>query len=441
MKYFYNKVAKPLILVLTTCALLFTGCKADVEENKQVERNVKIKTINEEGMLNTLSLSGNVTPIETVKLSFKLDGVINEVIPEEGSFVKNGELIASLKTDDYALQKKAAEADKYSAQAGVSAAESQYEAAMAEYESAKYQVETEIPSKITQAKAQLDLTQATYDRIKTLYENGISTKSQFDEISAKLTADTETYEQALDAKGIAESKLEASLKKVEAYGAQISATSAVVEKAQAAVDKSVNDLSDTAIYSPMNGVVLKKLYSSGETVAAGYPVVAIGNINSVYVEVGVSDKYINSIKQGQNANIYVYGTNKEYTGTVEEIGSLADSTTRTFNVKIRVDNQNGEIRPGMVAKANLNISGESVCLVPVSSVIQLSSGSIIFTYDENTNTVSKKSVVTGDIIGDNIQIIEGISTGDVIVTEGQFLIKDGDKVIVQTENTETEVTE
>ena len=129
MKYFYNKVAKPLILVLTTCALLFTGCKADVEENKQVERNVKIKTINEEGMLNTLSLSGNVTPIETVKLSFKLDGVINEVIPEEGSFVKNGELIASLKTDDYALQKKAAEADKYSAQAGVSAAESQYEAA------------------------------------------------------------------------------------------------------------------------------------------------------------------------------------------------------------------------------------------------------------------------------------------------------------------------
>ncbi len=441
MKYFYNKVAKPLILVLTTCALLFTGCKADVEENKQVERNVKIKTINEEGMLNTLSLSGNVTPIETIKLSFKLDGVINEVIPEEGSFVKNGELIASLKTDDYALQKKAAEADKYSAQAGVSAAESQYEAAMAEYESAKYQVETEIPSKITQAKAQLDLTQATYDRIKTLYENGISTKSQFDEISAKLTADTETYEQALDAKGIAESKLEASLKKVEAYGAQISASSAVVEKAQAAVDKSVNDLSDTAIYSPMNGVVLKKLYSSGETVAAGYPVVAIGNINSVYVEVGVSDKYINSIKQGQNANIYVYGTNKEYTGTVEEIGSLADSTTRTFNVKIRVDNQNGEIRPGMVAKANLNISGESVCLVPVSSVIQLSSGSIIFTYDENTNTVSKKSVVTGDIIGDNIQIIEGISTGDVIVTEGQFLIKDGDKVIVQTENTETEVTE
>ncbi len=441
MKYIYHKVVKPLIVMLATCSLLFTGCSSEVENNKTVGRSVKTQKINEEGVLNTLSLSGNVTPIETVKLSFKLAGVINEVIPEEGSVVKSGELIANLKTDDYNLQKKAAEADKYSAQAGVSAAESQYEAAMAEYESAKYQVETEIPSKVTQAKAQLDLTQATYDRVKTLYENGISTKSQFDEISAKLTADTETYQQALDAKGIAESKLEASLKKVEAYGAQVSASSAVVEKAQAAVDKSVNDLSDTAIYSPMNGVILKKLYSSGETVAAGYPVVAIGNINSVYVEVGVSDKYINSIKQGQSANIYVYGTDKEYTGTVEEIGSLADSTTRTFNVKIRVDNPNGEIRPGMVAKANLNISGESVCLVPVSSVIQLSSGSVIFTYDESTNTVTKKPVVTGDIIGDNIQIIEGITTGDTIVTEGQFLLKDGDTVIVQTENTETEVTE
>ena len=60
MKYFYNKVAKPLILVLTTCALLFTGCKADVEENKQVERNVKIKTINEQG----ISDETNILPIQ-----------------------------------------------------------------------------------------------------------------------------------------------------------------------------------------------------------------------------------------------------------------------------------------------------------------------------------------------------------------------------------------
>src|SRR5699024_10298981 len=118
---------------------------------------------NMEGVLNTLSLSGNVTPVETVNLSFKLDGVIDKVIPDEGSFVNKGDIVANLKTDDYALQKKAAEADKYSAQAGVSAAESQYEAAMAEYEAAKYQVETEIPSKIAQAKAQLELTQTNYE--------------------------------------------------------------------------------------------------------------------------------------------------------------------------------------------------------------------------------------------------------------------------------------
>ena len=436
MKCLKKGCFKSITALLTVCIFVFTGCAKEEETQEQAVRTVKTETVNMEGVLNTLSLSGNVAPVETVNLSFKLGGVIDKVIPDEGSFVNKGDIVANLKTDDYTLQKKAAEADKYSAQAGVSAAESQYEAAMAEYEAAKYQVETEIPSKIAQAKAQLELTQTNYERVETLYNSGIATKSQFDEISAKLTADKETYQQALDAKGIAEGKLDASLKKVEAYGAQISASTALADKAQAAVDKSVNDLGDTTIYSPMNGVVLKKLFSSGETVAAGYPVAVIGNINSVYIEVGVSDKYINSISQGQTAKIYVYGTNKEYTGTVAEIGSLADSTTRTFTVKILVDNPNGEIRPGMVAKADINISGENVCLVPVNSVIQLSSGSFIFTYDDNTKIVSKKPVTTGDIIGDNIQIIEGISTGDVIVTEGQFLLRDGDSVTVENGNTE-----
>ena len=443
-KYFIKKVKFVfIILILLFNSYILYGCSNNNEivEEKEIIRKVSTKIVDEENSLNMLSLSGNVTPTETVKLSFKLNGVISEILPNEGSVVKNGDLIANLKIDDYMIQKKAAEADKYSAEAGISAAESQYKAAEAEYESAKYQAETEIPSKIKQAKAQLDLTQTNYDKIKILYDKGIATKTQFDEISTKLTADTETYQQALDAKSIAEAKLEAVAKKVEAYNAQISASTAVVEKAQVAIDKSVSDLEDTSIYSPINGVILKKLYSSGEVIAAGHPVVVIGDINNIYVEVGVSDKYINSISKGQKVNVYVYGTNKNYKGTVKEIASVADNATRTFTVKILVNNPNGEIRPGMIAKANLNVSNKNVCLVPVNSVIQLSSASIMYVYDEVTSTVSKREVTTGDIIGDNIQIIDGISAGDVIVTEGQFLISDGEKVIVNNTNEDNQLEE
>ena len=436
---------KKVITYILLVAFL-TGCSTtNAEQSNRAElRTVATQTVEANGYGNVLTVSGNIVPTQTVKASFKIPGVLYDVAVSEGESVFAGQTIATLDKVDYNIQVKGAQAQRGAAQAQTSAAVAQRDAATAQkdaaaidIETAQLQLDTEIPTKIEQAKAQYDLTKTSYDRVKTLYEQGIASKSQFDEISAKLTVDQNTYQQALDAKSIAESKIKSAQSQLHAAEAQISMTNAQVSASNAQIaaseaqlDAAKNNLDDTVLTSPINGVVLQKISEKGETISAGYPIVAIGDISSVYAEIGVTDEAVNQITKGQQAEIYIYGLNETVTGVVDEINSLADTTTRTFPVKIRIDNADGKLKPGMVCRAEIPMDNIKSIFVPIDSIIHFAEGSAVFVLNEN-NTVSKKTVTTGEITGDKIQIYSGLQSGDVIVTKGQFTLHDGDTVQIE----------
>lgn len=384
----YKSKKSVLMLVMILTASIFTGCgKEQVEE--EIIKPVEVKQIYGDMYQNKLSLSGNILPSQTVKVAFKVPGVITQANFEAGTFVKKGQIIASVEQNEYNLQ---------------------VDASAAEYESAKMQIDSEIPARINQAKAQYDLSKATYERVKALYDAGGATKSQLDEITAKKTADENTYKLALEAEGIARTKL---------------------EKAKAGLDLSNTKLSDTSVDSPINGIVMKKLVEEGEIIAQGYPVAAIGQVDVVDAEIGVSDQDIKHIVLGEKVKVYVYGLDKKFDGIVNEISPSADPATRTFSVKVKINNPEFEIKPGMVAKVDIPVSSVEGILIPVSSVLSKPEGEIVFIYDEETKTVKKQIVKTGDIMKDKIKIISGINNGDKLVIEGQFKLNDNDKVSVE----------
>ena len=434
------------VITYILLAAFLTGCSTtNAEQSSRAElRTVATQTVEANGYGNILTVSGNIVPTQTVKASFKIPGVLYDVAVSEGESVFAGQTIATLDKVDYNIQVKGAQAQRGAAQAQTSAAVAQRDAATAQkdaaaidIETAQLQLDTEIPTKIEQAKAQYDLTKTSYDRVKTLYEQGIASKSQFDEISAKLTVDQNTYQQALDAKSIAESKIKSAQSQLHAAEAQISMTDAQVSASNAQIaaseaqlDAAKNNLDDTVLTSPINGVVLQKISEKGETISAGYPIVAIGDISNVYAEIGVTDEAVNQITKGQQAEIYIYGLNETVTGVVDEINSLADTTTRTFPVKIRIDHADGKLTPGMVCRAEIPMDNIKSIFVPIDSVIHFAEGSAVFVLNEN-NTVSKKTVTTGEITGDKIQIYSGLQSGDVIVTKGQFTLHDGDTVQIE----------
>ena len=162
------------------------------------------------------------------------------------------------------------------------------------------------------------MTKTSYDRVKELYEQGIASQSQFDEISAKLKVDQNTYQQALDAKSIAESKIKSAQSQLNAAeaqismttaqidmtAAQVSASNAQIEASDALLDEAQTKLSDTVLKSPIDGVVLQKISETGEIIGEGYPVVAIGDIRDVWAEIGVTDDMVNKIQKGQQAEVY-----------------------------------------------------------------------------------------------------------------------------------------
>ena len=387
MKMKSKKSVLGLTILLTT-SMILSGCgKEQVEE--EIIKPVEVKQIYGDIYQNKLSLSGNILPSQIVKVAFKVPGVVTQANFEEGTFVKKGQMMAAIEQNEYNIQ---------------------VQASSAEYEGAKMQIDSEIPAKINQAKAQYDLTAATYERVKSLYEAGGATKAQLDEITAKKTADENTYKLALEAEAIARTKL---------------------EKAAAGLELSNTKLSDTSINSPIGGIVMKKLVEEGEIIAQGYPVAAIGQVDVVDVEIGVSDQDMKHIEFGQKVKVYLYGLDKSYDGIVGEIGPSADPTTRTFAVKVKVKNPKFEIKPGMVAKVDIPVSSVEGILVPVSSVLSRPEGEVVYIYDEETATVRKQLVETGDIMKDKIKILSGISNGDKLVVEGQFKLNDNDKVSVE----------
>jgi RND family efflux transporter MFP subunit len=115
-------------------------------------------------------------------------------------------------------------------------------------------------------------------------------------------------------------------------------------------------------------------------------------------------------------------------GSLAEIGALADSLTRNFTGRVRLNNADGRLRAGMIARVSLTLPGREYILAPISSVLRLAAGEAVFVYDAATGTARRCPVETGEILGDRVEVRSGLAPGDSLIVEGQFKLRDGDEV-------------
>lgn len=380
------------IVVVILIQMVLVGCfakkdAANVQDT--IIKPVEVIEVKNNEYVDEVSVSGNIKPSKTVKLAFKIPGVIEKINFEEGNFVKEGDLIANLDSYQYRLNAIAAQSN---------------------YESLQLKVRSEIPSAINQAKSQLELIQKRYESISKLYKKGSVSEDKLDETRTALVTIKNKYNEAVNAKEVYDKKL---------------------EQAKAMSELADSNLADTKLYSPIDGIVVKKLFEAGETVAAGYPVLVLGKLDNVEAEIGMPDDHINRIKIGHETKVYVYGIEKEFKGVVKEIGAIADSKTRTFPVKINIENKDLNLKPGMIAKVTIVFENLESVLVPVDSVINMPEGPAVFVYSEEKGIVTERSVTTGQIVKDRVEILQGLNEGEKIVVKGQFKLKDNDEVKVE----------
>lgn len=276
----------------------------------------------------------------TYKASSKIPGRIEQMKVREGQHVEKGELLYVLSTPELDAKLQQAEAARSAAsalnrKADTGAREQQKEAAMNLWQ---------------QAQAGLSLAQKTYDRVRKLYDSGVVPAQKLDEATANLEAMKATESAA---------RAQYDLVRDGASVEDKDAAAAQVRMAQGAVDEVESYINDAMVYAPVTGEISTVISEAGELVGAGYPVVAILDMEDMWVTFNIKETLLPGIRVGTRMTGYVPALGGDVELEVSYISVQADFATwsatrtqggfdiRTFAVKARPVSEAVHLRPGM----------------------------------------------------------------------------------------------
>ena len=194
-----------------------------------------------------------------------------------------------------------------------------------------------------------------------------------------------------------------------------------------------NNYNDSIIKAPFNGIFKKKNVELNEFARKGDIIYVLIQDNVLKVNFAVNEKEL--LLFGINKRVEIFfdtHINKKYVGNIKKISSTANVSTKNFTVETHIKNPRYAIRPGVTARIRANETAKEKFFIPLSAIIETSSGRVVYIYDNGTSKEVK--VVTGEVIGDKIEIKKGLVGGDELIVKGQQFLNAGDSVnIVQSQ--------
>lgn len=337
------------------------------------------------GSSSVLDASGYVVARRMATVSSKVTGKVREVLIEEGQHVEAGEVMATLDPVDATAQRQLAAAQ-------LSAARSQ----------------------IGGAQARMREAEASTTRLGTLVKQQLVSQAQYDQAMAERDA---MRAQLLTAQ----------------------------RQAQVAVDQLAiadNGVDHTVVRAPFAGVVIAKAAQPGEMISplsagGGFTRTGIGTIvdmASLEVEVDVGESYIGRVKPGMpvEATLNAYPDWK-IPGKVIAIVPTADRGKATVKVRVGLDEQDQRIVPEMGVRVSFleapspSSQKPQGVRVPVAAIVERDGKDVAFVLDQN-DTVAQRTLTTGRAMGDDRQVLAGLSPGETVVLDPADELQDGAKV-------------
>lgn len=416
-------------------------------KNKPKGIEVETETIGTTTIKETVSASGKIYPSTEVMISSDVSGEIVELYVREGDSVVTGQILAKIDPDTYVSAVERGKASVNSSKAQLSMSNSQIETARAQME---------------QVKAQLENARNIHKRNDQLKKDGVVSQIEFDQSLANL-------------RGL-EANLRASEASLKSAQQSSQGQGFAIKSAEANLRELSTSLSRTTIKAPMSGIISSLTVEKGERVVGtiqmtGTPMMRISNLNSMEVQVDVSENDIPKLKMGDDVDIEVDAyLNTIFKGKVSEIANSAKNialTTSTdqvtnFVVKIQVDPSSYNslatnlnkypLRPGMSASVDIFTNQvKDVVAAPISAVTVREKKNalkdekkiledsdfeeVVFLMSGDT---AKQVVVKTGIQNDQfIHILSGLNKGDVVISGPYNTVakelKSGEKVRIKVE--------
>lgn len=297
-----KKITKSVLIgitfVLATGIALFIGFG-----NKGKELKFRTEKVTRGDIVATVSASGTVNAVTTVLVGTQVSGMIKHIYVDFNSPVKKGQIIAQIDPATFEAQVEQARANLLSARAN-----------------------------IERAEAELLDAKRTLERNRELFSKGLIAKSELD------TSETN----------------------YEATKAQLSASKAQLAQAEAALRQAEINLRYTKILSPVDGIVVSRNIDVGQTVAASFQTptlfIIAQDLTKMQIDTNVSEADIGKVKEGQAVEFTVDAYPEiTFKGSVWQIRNapIVVQNVVTYNVVIKVDNQDLKLKPGMTANVSI----------------------------------------------------------------------------------------
>jgi len=184
----------------------------------------------------------------------------------------------------------------------------------------------------------------------------------------------------------------------------------------------------TKISAPFTGIITRKLVDVGDLAAPGRLLVEMEDPAALRLEADVPESLINRVQMGAQFGVRVGALSDSLQATVSEIAPVADSASRTFNVKLDLP-ANARLRAGQFARVSVPISETTVLRVPVAAVLQRGQMELVFI--AANKQAQLRLVKTGKRVGDEIELVSGISAGEQVIIADLGQLRDGQPVEVK----------
>ncbi|NLP58811.1 efflux RND transporter periplasmic adaptor subunit [Lutibacter sp. B1] len=205
-----------------------------------------------------------------------------------------------------------------------------------------------------------------------------------------------------------------------------------LEQAKSTNKVAYQNLTNCTLRAPKSGFIGARNIEVGSSTIPGNPVIDLVRIDEVYVRISVPENEINKISKGQKAKIIISALgSQEFIGKVEKVGVVANRMSKTYEVKILVPNPELLMKSGMACDVDVKLDSatKSRLAIPYRSVIKDENDkNYVFKVDVDSKTVTKQLVELGPFANNQIEIVSGLSQGDIIVTEGHHQLTNNDKV-------------
>jgi RND family efflux transporter MFP subunit len=331
----------------------------------------------------SVSVTGTLAAEEQVVLSLKVTGRLEEMLVDLGSPVRRGQVVARLTPTDFDLRLRQAVAALQQARARLGL----------DPDGTDDSIDIERTSLVRQATAALDEARRQRDRYATFVQRGISARAELESADAQLQIADGRYQDALE---------------------EVRNRQAILAQRRSEVAIARQQLDDTTLRSPIDGVVRERHAFAGEYRAAGTPVATVVRQHPLRLLLAVPERASANVAAGQQVRVLVEGDDQTYQGRVARLSPAITEGNRTLAIEAEVPNEHGRLRPGMFARAEI-ITAQNLSIVVPQSALVIFAGveKLLLAKD---GVVREQRVRTGRRLDNRVEILDGVATGDLVIT-------------------------